>query len=571
MKKHDEYRALFLTEALENHEELNLLLTRLEKQPTDVSAVHAIFRITHTLKGNAAGMGFTAIAELAHATESLFGEIRDQTIALTPPVFTSLFKAADTLGALIQSLQNDTKVSYKGIKTKLDILCRNARTEPASKPPEADHSTPPDYQEAPEEITPEEASSSPVIFSESIQVPVHKLDNLLNLVGELIIERDRIIATQAEVSHANEYARFKRISSDLQYSVMDVRLVQVGFLFNKFHRVIRDVATLEGKQVSLQLEGADTEIDRNVLQIISDSLIHLIRNAVAHGIERPEDRTAAAKPAEGVITLKASNQNDAVMIEIEDDGRGVDLDRVRQRAAQQHLLPPDQLSELSEEETIMLIFEPGFSTVEQVNEVSGRGVGMDVVKQALDSIGGTIAVRTTPGQGTRLRLSLPSSLAIKGTLLVEVAHTELAIPLTYTQAVITVSSSAIHTVGQGQVISYLGNTISIAFLKDIFADSDPLPNPDGRSTPPPPALAAEELLNVVVVSAGRYTVGLVVDQLLRQKEVVEKPLMKPVDDCSLVSGVTILGNGNICLVLHVPAIIDHVYHRKQQRTHELTV
>lgn len=218
----------------------------------------------------------------------------------------------------------------------------------------------------------------------------------------------------------------------------------------------------------------------------------------------------------------------------------------------------------------MLIFEPGFSTVEQVNEVSGRGVGMDVVKQALDSIGGTITVRTEPGQGTRLRLSLPSSLAIKGTLLVEVAHTELAIPLTYTQAVITVSTSEIHSVGKGQVISYLGDTISIAFLRDIFANSDPLPNADDRAIPSRSAPAAEQYLNVVVVSAGRYTVGLVVDKLLRQKEVVEKPLMKPIDDCPLVSGVTILGNGNICLVLHVPAIIDHVYHRKQ-RTHELTI
>ena len=182
---------------------------------------------------------------------------------------------------------------------------------------------------------------------------------------------------------------------------MDVRLVQVGFLFNKFHRVVRDAATLENKQVALTLEGTDTEIDRNILQIISDSLIHLIRNAVAHGIESPEARKQAQKPVEGTITLKASNENDTVIIEIRDDGQGVAIDKVRQRAVQRGLLTAQQADQLSEEETVMLIFEPGFSTVEQVNAISGRGVGMDVVKKALDTIGGKIVVQTRAGEGSR--------------------------------------------------------------------------------------------------------------------------------------------------------------------------
>ncbi|MEQ9440833.1 MAG: Hpt domain-containing protein, partial [Cyclobacteriaceae bacterium] len=451
MKKEDEYKEIFLAEALDNYEELNRLITELEKRPADQSAINAIFRITHTLKGNASGMGFTGISELAHTLETLFGEIREQKITLSTDIFTALFKAIDTLGALIHALSDGSKVSYKGIKTKLEVICRQAETAPAPapapepappaaeapkkqrKPKKATTSTktttakraatkttstakkasakdaadpaspapteeaeskktsapqasveqavetPPVAQPAPEENIPE----NKITFSDLVQVPVRKLDNLLNLVGELIIERDRMIASHAELHGANEYARLNRISSDLQYSVMDVRLVQVGFLFNKFHRVVRDAAALEKKQVVLKLEGNDTEIDRNILQIISDSLIHLIRNCVAHGVEAPDERKKTGKPEEGTITLRASNENDGVVIEILDDGKGVDVEKVRERGIQRGLITPEQATQLGEEETIMLIFEPGFSTVEQVNAISGRGVGMDVVKKAL--------------------------------------------------------------------------------------------------------------------------------------------------------------------------------------------
>ena len=618
MKKEDEYKELFLAEALDNHEELNQLITELEKKPTDASAIHAIFRITHTLKGNAAGMGFDSIAELAHAVETLFGEIRDQTITLTPDIFTTLFKAIDTLGALIHSLKDGSKVSYKGIKTKLEVICKNAvatenatlpspapaasipkkpqktnkkatsdKTRPDQNPPQKTSSE----KEAPtpktEVANVEEVKTSPasgstsstpvhqedvpenkIVFSDLVQVPVRKLDNLLNLVGELIIERDRMIATHAQVHGANEYARLNRISSDLQYSVMDVRLVQVGFLFNKFHRVVRDAAALEKKQVVLKLEGTDTEIDRNILQIISDSLIHLIRNSIAHGIELPEAREKANKPIEGTITLKASNENDSVIIEIQDDGQGVDVKKVQQRAVQRGLLMAEQVAQLSEEETIMLIFEPGFSTVEQVNAISGRGVGMDVVKKALDSIGGKVSVHTGAGEGTSIRLSLPSSMAVKGTLLFEAGQTEYAIPLAYTEAVVSLYKPDIHKVGKGLVATYLGKTISVVFLKDLFA------LPEGTALSQPgllhrslDQLHPEAQLDIVIVTYGSRTIGFVVDKLLQQKEIVEKPLMKPVDQVKFISGVTILGNGHVCLVLHVPAIVSFIF---QGNTHHPT-
>ncbi|MEK6482590.1 ATP-binding protein, partial [Catalinimonas sp. 4WD22] len=473
MKKEEEYKEIFLAEALDNHEELNRLMTELEKNPDSKTAVDAIFRITHTLKGNAAGMGFAAIAELAHTTESLFGEIRDHRIRLTTAIFTAIFKAIDVLGNMIHGLKEDQQVAYKGIKTKLEVIIRSADANPAAVPSSEEKAVQPEKTAKPrkkttppktrektkpqpeksqvkeveektvavaetnEEKTAAASATEPKIaFSDLVQVPVRKLDNLLNLVGELIIERDRILASQTSRQASNEYARLNRISSDLQYSVMDVRLVQVGFLFNKFHRVVRDAAALEHKQVSLKLQGTDTEIDRNILQTISDSLIHLIRNAVAHGIETPEVRQQQNKAAEGSITLSAYNENDTVIIEIADDGQGIDIDKVRQKAISKGLISREAAAQLSEQEVVLLIFEPGFSTVENINAISGRGVGMDVVKQALDTIGGSVAVETKPGKGSCIRLALPSSMAVKGTLLFELEQTEYAIPLTYTDAVV---------------------------------------------------------------------------------------------------------------------------------------
>jgi len=622
--KEEEYKEIFLAEALDNHEELNRLLTQLEKNPADDKAVHAIFRITHTLKGNALGMGFQQIGEMAHVVEDLFGEIRDGNIALSEELFGSIFRAIDVLGGLIESLKDGREVKYKGIKTKLEVLVRNTEqttnpskkettqnkpkattvkpasekttsrkrkklaTKPVRKKTDGSENTKvktkkEENQEnkplvKPEEIVntiieeikdsarPDEEKNAidieevenKITFSDLVQVPVRKLDNLLNLVGELIIERDRIISSHAGLHASNEYSRLNRISSDLQYSVMDVRLVQVGFLFNKFHRVVRDAASVEQKKVTLKLEGSDTEIDRNILQIISDSLIHLIRNCVGHGIEKLDERKKLGKPEEGSITLSARNDNDAVIIDIKDDGQGMDAEKIKQKAISKGLLLPEMANHLSEQDIIMYIFEPGFSTMDQVNAISGRGVGMDVVKKALDSIGGNIYVNTKPGEGSTISLRLPSSMAVKGTLLFELDKVEYAIPLSYTEAVVSFYKPDIHKVGNGLVASHLGKTISIVFLKDLFKaeTQENTPNLLQKSYD---ALHEETQLHIVIVSHNNRTVGFVVDKLLQQKEIVEKPLMKPVDAVKFISGVTILGNGNVCLVLNVATVISHIF------------
>lgn len=612
MATEEEYKEIFHAEADENQEELNRLFTVLEKDHSSKKAIDAIFRITHTLKGNALGMGFKPIGAMAHTLEDIFGEIRAGKLTLDGDIFNELYKGLDTLTSLIDALKTGEKVKYLGIKTKLGVILRNAKEEQegaegsAPEPPavkaEVVADTPKKEQkkatenkevekpinfdevvtsqvavdeddnteevvDEPEEKVAEKTEDAPKIaFSDLVQVPVRKLDELMNLVGELVIERDRIMQLTKDYAQEDgkrskvDFSRLVRVTSDLQYSVMDVRLVQVSFLFNKFHRVVRDAANSENKKVNLMLEGTDTEIDRNVLSIISDSMIHLIRNCVGHGIELPADRVKAGKSEEGTITLKAKNENDNVIINIVDDGAGIDAKRIGKKAIEKGLITKELLKQMTDKEIVMFIFEPGFSSMEQVTAISGRGVGMDVVKKSIDSIGGSVEVDTQVGKGTVIKLLLPSSMAVKGTLLFELGKQEYAIPLAYTEAVVSFKKKEIHKVSKGLMATYLDKTISIVFLHDVFELNDEFDVFDG----PPYHQSfdnwpADEQLDVVVVSYGGRDVGFVVDKLLQQKEIVEKPLMKPVDNVKLISGVTILGNGNVCLVINVMAIVQHIF------------
>ncbi len=575
--KEEEYKEIFLAEALENFEEINRLLTQFEKNNKDLNTVHALFRITHTLKGNAAGMGFTAIAEMAHVLEDLFGEVREGRMVLTDAMFTTIFKAVDVLGSLINSIRDKQEVKYKGIKTKLEVLLKRAHSqqvssesnmqemEPSPFVPESDTEAKASHEQ--EATLPPGEADAKISFSDLVQVPVRKLDNLLNLVGELIIEKDRILATQTGngMRAANEFARLSRISADLQYSVMDVRMVQVGFLFNKFHRVVRDAAAVENKNVVLKLEGTDTEIDRNVLQVMSDSLIHLIRNAVAHGIEEPEVRKRAGKPREGTVWLSAQNSTDAVVIEIRDDGAGLNFDRIRKKAVSKGILTQESADKLSDAEISDVIFEPGFSTMDQVTAMSGRGVGMDVVKKTLESIGGTVKILSEPGKGTTMSLTMPSSMAVKSCLLLELQDEVYAIPLSFTESVMSLYKSDIFKAGGGLVASHLGKNIAIVFLQDVFELDQTRSRNSNHLQHTFDKIHPEERLEIVVVTYNNRTVGFVVDKLLQQKEIVEKPLMRPVDKNRLIGGVTILGNGKVCLVLNVPFILNYIFAATLQR------
>lgn len=552
MEKNSEYVEIFLAEALDDFTEINNLLTRLEKTPEDIKIIQALFRITHTLKGNSLGLGYAKIADLTHTLEDFFGFVRNRQIALQPDHFSVLFKAADVLGQLVNSVKTLKEVKYLGIKTKLDVIIKNQKLDLSSTDRIAEHSAELSSEESEvadvnQHLDETDVESTSVNFSDLVQVPVKKLDNLLNLVGELVIERDRIISA-SNLHSTSEYSHLNRISSDLQYSVMDIRLVQVGFLFNKFFRIVRDASVSENKKIKLKLEGADTEIDRNILQTMSDALIHLIRNAIGHGIERPEERIKIGKPQEGTLALSARSESETVFITIKDDGRGIDPDFIREQAVKKGILTRNDASAMTAKETINLIFAPGFSTMDEVTSIAGRGVGMDVVKKSVESMGGTVEVESIVGEGTIFTLSLPASMAVKSALLCELDSQTYAIPLSHTESVISLPKSDLHKTSKGLLAVHLGRTIRIVFLADLFSN--------GPASSTFQRLQNEQKIHVVVVSFNGMQIGLVVDKLLQQKEIVERPLFKPFDSIAFLSGATILGNGSVCLSLNIPGVLN---------------
>ncbi|MFY0601000.1 MAG: chemotaxis protein CheA [Cyclobacteriaceae bacterium] len=558
--KESEYKQLFLIEAKDNLELLDNLFIRLEKDHSDESAVGEIFRIMHTFKGNAMGMGFEAIGELSHIIEDVMMAIKEKKIKLNQDLFKLIFRANDKLGSLVSALETDEKVSYLGIKTSLSIFLKK----------ELEKGAPVDNNEeqAPSDQSEQKKSEKEVdiSFSDFIQIPVKKMDDLMNEVGQLIIERDRLITvmSQTKLSTA-ELEPLKRISSGLQYSIMNVRMVQVGFLFNKFHRVLRDAATVEEKEVNLELKGTDVEIDRNILKVISDSLVHLIRNSVSHGIESPDIRTELGKTEQGTISLGAKYERDRVVISVSDNGAGIDTESIRKKIVERKLVPESTAEKLSSDEVIQYIFEAGFSSAKKVNELSGRGVGMDAVKKSVESIGGQVKIQTKFGQGTTIELHVPASLALKGTLLFEVENQEYAVALSYTEAVIKIQKKEIHKLGSGLTIDFEEKPINIIFLKDVLKmKSLTDANQKGAFHTSFDALEESQECEIIIVSYGSKSIGIVVDVVIQQKEVIEKPLKKPLENIKLISGVTILGNGKVCPIIDISVLTSLIHKQSNQ-------
>ncbi|MFY0625836.1 MAG: chemotaxis protein CheA [Reichenbachiella sp.] len=571
MSKESEYIELFRQEAVENFEELNRLFTDLEKNHNNQDAINSIFRITHTLKGNAMGIGIDSVAKLAHVMEDVMGAVKNGDVILNKELFDNMFKANDKLGSLIQALETGEKVSFLGIKTKLSVLLKNALATVDSEDEKGSNvdqsgSDTMDGGDLVETIEEEEGDSpeqTKITFTDVIQIPIKKMDGLMNLVGQLIIERDRLINVSTENGSgtgSSEFERLQRISSDLQYAVMNARMVQVGFLFNKFHRIVRDVAAIEKKKVNLEIKGADVEIDRNILKIMSDALIHLVRNAVSHGIESGEARAKKGKKETGVITLNARYEKDNVVIEVTDDGNGIDASAIRSKTVKNGMMSQSAADLVSDDEIIMKIFEPGFSNAEKVTEISGRGVGMDVVKKATESIGGHISLDTEVQQGSTVSLHLPSSLALKGALLFEIEGQEYAVPLSYTKAVISMMKHEVHRISDGLMVNYLDNSISVVFLKDILqAKNMSELKQEGALHSSFNQLDKEHELDIIVIAYMGKEMGIVVDKLLMQKEIIEKSLSKPIDKVKMISGTTILGNGNVCPIIDIVSLIDLLF------------
>jgi two-component system chemotaxis sensor kinase CheA len=383
----------------------------------------------------------------------------------------------------------------------------------------------------------------------SIRVPVGLLDRLMNLVGELVLTRNQILQLQGEAQSPALQASAQRlnlITTELQEGVMQTRMQPIGALFEKFPRLVRDLAQATGKRVSLLTEGRETELDKNILEVIKDPLTHIIRNAIDHGIEDPERRTERSKAPEGQIVLRAFHEGGQVNIEISDDGNGIDVERVRAKAVQKGVLPADRAARMTEQELMQLIFAPGFSTAEQVTQLSGRGVGMDVVKTNIEKIGGTIDLHAMLGRGTTIHIKIPLTLAIIPALIVRCEDERFAIAQASLVELVRIDpdqhAAGIEWVHGAPVHRLRGELLPLVFL------SDTLKLPASRGSG---GLAA---LNIVVLKEQKQLFGLVVDEVTDTQEIVVKPLGRPLNTIDCFAGATIMGDGRVALILDVQGI-----------------
>lgn len=376
--------------------------------------------------------------------------------------------------------------------------------------------------------------------SKTLRVDIDRLDNLMNLVSELIIIKTRLdgMDEKTEGQKRREAVEYlERITSSLHDAVMKVRMVPIENVFNRFPRVVRDLARELSKNITLIIEGAETELDRTVIDEIGDPLIHLIRNSADHGIEIPEERFRKGKPAQGTIKLKAYHDGNNVVIEISDDGRGINLNNVLKTAIDKGLVDRERAKNLKESEIISFLFEPGFSTKDMVTDISGRGVGLDVVKTKIESLCGGIEINTVPDQGTTFLIRLPLTLAIIQALMVMVGEEKYAIPLSAIKETVIVASKDIKKVQKNEVTLLRGNVIPILRLGEML---------DVESNG-----SSEEDLTVVIVKKGERDIGLVVDSLIGQQEIVIKSLGNFLKNIKFIAGATILGDGKVALILDV--------------------
>jgi len=387
---------------------------------------------------------------------------------------------------------------------------------------------------------------------QTVRVDVGRLDTLMNLVGELVIDRTRIaqIGSELTLKYRDEnvdalgetVSHIARITSDLQDQIMKARMMPIETVFNRFPRVIRDLAQKLGKDVKIDIFGGETELDRSVIEVIGDPLLHILRNSVDHGIEMPEEREAAGKPKQGRIVVSAKHQENHIVIEIADDGKGIDVATVRRKAAEKGLMSADAAERMTDKEAMQMIFASGLSTAQVVSEVSGRGVGMDIVKSNIQKLGGIIDLESAVGEGTRTQLRLPLTLAIIRGLLVRSCGNVYVVPLGSVIETLLADKKEIQYVSRHEVIVIRGMTTPLLRMREFFQTRK---NVAGNANQ----------VFVVVVGLAEQRVGIVVDDLIGEQEVVIKSLSRFCGDVPGVSGATILGDGNVALIVDVNGII----------------
>jgi two-component system, chemotaxis family, sensor kinase CheA len=539
----------FVTEVLEHLATAESALLQLESDPHDVDHVNTILRAFHTVKGASAFLGLDKIQHLAHLAESLLTQVRDGEILLTGNHADVALKSCDALKKMTESIGTDAPLP-EGHAELVAVL--GGESAPKVAPQSADNvmplaSTSSDRAVSPELV--EESDPGHSSGDSAIRVSTRRLDDLIDMVGELVIAQSIVVqgaestdSTDSETaSLAHSVSHAGKIVRELQDLAMSLRMVPLKGTFAKMNRVARDLAKKSGKNVQLITRGEDTEIDRNMVETLTAPLIHMIRNAVDHGIESTEARARQGKAATGVLSLKAYHSAGNVIIDLSDDGKGLDRDKILNKAIAVGLAQKD--ADLTDRDVFNLIFEPGFSTADEVTEVSGRGVGMDVVKRNLTSLHGRIEVSSELGQGTRFRLSLPLTMAITDAMVVKVGTESYLLPTIAIERSFRPEAGAVSNfAGDGEVVMYRDEVLPIVRLHEVFEISDAATDPT-------------QGLMVVVYGNGRRC-ALMVDSLVGHQQAVIKSLGQALRDVQGTAGAAILGDGRVGLILDPDSLVN---------------
>ncbi len=567
-----------LIESFEGLDRFDRELLLVEQNQHVADTFNSIFRVVHTIKGTAGCLGLHRMERVAHVGENLLSLLRDGQLTPNAELTAGLFAFADALRAMLRCLDQtgaEGETDHGPLLSRLEALATPSAVDPTPgiapeaapvAPPQPENwglfdepapaplatSTAPAKVAVAESPAPDAAVARSSVADTAVRVDVAQLDRLMNLVGELVLARNQMIQHITGMRNAallTVSQRLSHITTELQEGVMKTRMQPIGSVWTKFPRVVRDVAHELGKDVRLEMKGKETELDRTLIEAIKDPLTHVIRNAIDHGLESPEVRLAAGKPAQGQLLLRAFHEGGQVNIEVRDDGAGINLERVRAKAVEKGLLTAENAIKLTERESLELIFLPGLSTAAKLSNISGRGVGMDVVKTNIERVGGSVDVQSQPGVGTALRIKIPLTLAIIPALLVTSGGERFAIPQVSLLELVRLEpgtgTGTIETVFNSLVYRLRGQLLPLVCLNRLLhlgADGVPL---------------AERTCNLIVLQADGRQFGLVVDEVSDTEEIVVKPLGKQLKHLDAFAGATIMGDGQVALILDVMGLAQH--------------
>ncbi len=590
----------FIVETKEILEKLDVDLVEMERRPDDNELLNSVFRHFHTIKGTSSFLGLDKLTGVTHKGEDILNKLRKGEVILTSGIMDALLNAFDKMKSLLYSIEEfqnedvDVKNTIKELTNLISALENgetiteskktvkkskktNSKSESAKtkknknesiKQVESEDETAllqvaEEEKEPEQELTKTELKSSDENklkpetakkVENSIRVDVERLDELLNIVSELVLGRNRLAQVNSEFALENEGTRFSRdlfdvtkqidlMTNELQLVVMKTRMIKIGKVFNKFPRLVRDLSREANKQINIVIKGEETELDKTLIEEINDPLVHLVRNSVDHGIETPEKRKELGKDPAGTLTLSAEHEGNNIIITIEDDGKGIDPEVIKNKAVSKGLISVEKARELSKQEILNLIFFPGFSTAEVVTNISGRGVGMDVVKTNVTKLRGIINIDSTTGAGTKIIVKLPLTLAIIPGMIVKVRNQSIVIPLNTVLEVLRVHRENIHSINQRPVIKMRDSVLPLVSVEKIlFGNEEKDDNKIWQY--------------VVVVGIAEKRYGIEVDGLVGQKEVVIKSLGNYFGKIQGIAGSTIMGDGSVVMIVDINELLN---------------